>query len=89
MSTKSSIRYKDTVRDMGDKSSEIFNLRPITFHYKSDESKKNRFGLIAELVVYDDEKLPESVKYLDLIPLMLNETQRLAKRVRDLEKGNL
>lgn len=89
----SSIRYKQNVKDIGDESKALKDLRPVTFEYKSHPGMK-QYGLIAEevekifprLVVYDKEGLPETVKYMDLIPLLLNEVQRLSKRVSQLKK---
>lgn len=88
----SSIRYKDNVQDMGDESSNIMNLRPVTFNYK--QSKAMQYGLIAEdvamvmprLAVMDSEGNPETVKYHELPQLILNELIKLSKRVEELEK---
>jgi hypothetical protein len=88
----SSIRYKDNVQDMDSSSSAIFDLRPVTFEYKKHPGQEQR-GLIAEevdeimpeLVVYDKEGLPESVKYDDLPVLLLNELQKLKQEVEDLK----
>lgn len=90
----SSIRFKDNVEDMGIDSSKIFNLRPVTFTYKADDKKKKQFGLIAEevekvmplLVSYDSDGLPHSVNYHDLPQILLNEIQKMAKRIEALEK---
>jgi|GEM_PF-1386296 len=89
----SSMRYKDNIHDMFDYSSDIYNLRPVVFNFKGQD--KISYGLIAEevedvipnLVVYNDDKEPETVKYLDLIPMLLNEIQKLSKRVDFLENG--
>lgn len=89
----SSIRFKENVKDMGDVSSAILKLRPVTFNYKSHDVKSIQYGLIAEevekviprLVVYDEGR-PSSVKYQDLPALLLNEIQKLNKRIEQLEK---
>lgn len=89
----SSIRFKENVQDMDHDSNSIMDLRPVSFTYKTHPGKK-QFGLIAEevlpimseLVVHNEAGEVESVKYQDLPILMLNELQRLAKRVQDLEK---
>lgn len=89
----SSARYKDNIQDMGDSSSAIMNLRPVTFTYKSDTTNSMQFGLIAEeavdvlprLVVKDAEGRPETIKYHDLPALLLNEIQKLRKDVNDLK----
>lgn len=89
----SSIRYKENIQPMGDASSRIYQLRPVTFSYKKDSSKSKVFGLIAEevekvmpeIVVFKNT-IPETVKYHDLPMLLLNELQKLAKRVEELEQ---
>jgi hypothetical protein len=89
----STIRVKENVHDMGSDSNNIYNLRPVTFNYKKDVSKTKQYGLIAEevneqmprLVVYDDEGLPQTVKYQDIPVLLLNELQKLQKKVVALE----
>lgn len=58
------------------------------------DPKAKQYGLIAEevaevcpdLVVYDDKNQPLSVKYHDLPALLLNEIQKLVKRIEVLEK---
>lgn len=89
----SSIRYKDNVKDMGIDSSDIYKLRPVTFTYKHDELQAKKYGLIAEevdksfpyLTAYDEYGQPDSVKYHELAAILLNEIQRLEKRVFALE----
>lgn len=89
----SSIRYKENVNDMGSSSDVLMKLRPVTFNYKNDESKSTRFGLIAEevkevfpyLAVHNADGEVESVKYHELAAILLNEVQKLEKRVRELE----
>lgn len=89
----SSIRYKENVNDMGSSSDVLMKLRPVTFNYKNDESKSTRFGLIAEevkevfpyLAVHNADGEVESVKYHEIAAILLNEVQKLEKRVRELE----
>ncbi|MFN7992840.1 MAG: tail fiber domain-containing protein [Bryobacteraceae bacterium] len=55
----SSRRFKEDIRDMGDASNRLMDLRPVTFRYKNayeDGSKPVQYGLIAEEVagVYPD-----------------------------------
>jgi len=67
-------------------------LRPVTFIYK-ESPQWNRTGLIAEevleimpeLVANNAEGQPESVKYHELPVLLLNEIQKLLKRIEALE----
>ncbi len=92
----SSIRFKDNVHDMGNESSPVMDLRPVTFEYKTHPGVK-QYGLIAEevaehmprLVVHDVDGNVESVKYHELPAILLNELQKLSKRVEELEKGCL
>lgn len=83
----SSARYKDDIQDMGDASSRLLQLRPVTFRYKGvaeNGEKPLDYGLIAEevagifpeLVVYNEEGYPETVKYRLMSTLLLNELQR-------------
>ncbi len=84
----SSRRYKEDITDMSDASARLHTLRPVTFRYKKatdDGEKPLQYGLIAEevadafpeLAVFNAEGEPETVKYHDLTPLLLNEVQKL------------
>jgi hypothetical protein len=90
--SRSSIRYKEDVHSMGDASSPLMNLRPVTFRYKqaeSDGSKPIQYGLIAEevekvmpdLVIYNDQGTPESVAYETIPSLLLNEYQKQGREL--------
>lgn len=89
----SSRRFKDNIQDMETYSSGIYNLRPVTFTYNVGDDQSVQAGLIAEevndvmpqLVVMDQEGLPQTVKYHDLPALLLNEIQKLNKRIESLE----
>lgn len=89
----SSIRYKENIEDMGDVSSPILNLRPVTFDFIGKPSHKKQVGLIAEevkeimpdLVVHNQDGEVESVKYHELPVLLLNELQKALKRIEKLE----
>src|ERR1035441_77799 len=83
----SSRRYKEDIQDMGEASSGLLRLRPVTFRYKkpfADGSKPIQYGLIAEEVaeVYPDlvarsaDGQLETVKYQVLDSMLLNEVQR-------------
>jgi hypothetical protein len=85
--TPSSRRFKEQISDMGDSSSKLFQLRPVTFFYKpeyDDGSHTLQYGLIAEEVAklypdmagYDKDGQPSSVKYQSLTPMLLNEVQK-------------
>jgi len=83
----SSLRYKEDVNDMGEASGRLLDLNPVTFRYKEarDSGEKPlEYGLIAEevaevfpdLVVFNSEGRPETVKYRLLSSLLLNELQK-------------
>jgi hypothetical protein len=96
-SSPSSLRFKEQVADMGDRSSKLFQLRPVTFFYKpqyDDGSHALQYGLIAEevakiypeMVGFDKEGQPASVKYQSLAPMLLNEVQKQAEQIHSLEE---
>jgi hypothetical protein len=79
---------------MGDTSSGLMRLRPVTFRYKKpfdDGSQPTQYGLIAEEVaeVYPDlvarsaDGQIETVKYQLLDPMLLNEVQRQQAEIRN------
>ena len=83
----SSRRFKEQIADMGEHSSRLFQLRPVTFFYKpeyDDGSHTLQYGLIAEevakiypdMVAYDQDGQPYAVKYQYLAPMLLNEVQK-------------
>jgi hypothetical protein len=83
----SSRRFKENILDMDASSSKLFQLRPVTFFYKpqyDDGSHALQYGLIAEevakvypdLVAYDRDGQPYTVKYQLLAPMLLNESQK-------------
>ena len=81
----SSARYKRDIHDMDEASSNLMKLRPVTFRYKDDPQGIKQYGLVAEevarvypeLVSYDHGKV-ESVHYLTLTAMLLNELQKQA-----------
>ena len=89
----SSGRYKEDIVPMGPSSDGVLHLRPVPFSYKEDTQKVRHYGLIAEEVatVYPDLVTRtasgdvQTVKYQELIPMLLNELQRLQTKVTALE----
>lgn len=85
----SSARYKRDVRDMGDASDKLMELRPVTFLYKADETGAQQYGLIAEevekvypeLVIHDADGKVATVAYHMLPAMLLNEVQKLARQL--------
>jgi hypothetical protein len=81
---KSSARYKRDIHDMGDASSKLMSLRPVTFRYKEDPAGTIQYGLVAEevariypeLVIYGEDGKVETVRYSELTGMLLNELQK-------------
>ena len=93
----SSRRFKFDIADMGDASSGLMRLRPVTFRYKqptADGSHPLQYGLIAEevaevnrdLVVYEPDGQALTVKYNLLPALLLNEVQRQQRTIDELTR---
>ena len=85
--TMSSRRFKDQVADMGDSSSKLFQLHPVSFFYKPQYDNGThalQYGLIAEevatiypeMAVYDKDGQPSGIRYEMLTPMLLNELQK-------------
>ncbi len=93
----SSRRFKERIASIEGNSEAFDELRPVTFRYREEfssiEENHLEFGLIAEevaevlpeIVVYDEAGRPLSVRYHALTPILLEELQRLRKRVATLE----
>jgi DNA mismatch repair ATPase MutL len=77
----SSRRFKKEIKPMDTASEAILALKPVTFHYKSDETNRSEFGLIAEevaqvnpdLVVHDENGEIYTVRYEAVNAMLLNE----------------
>ena len=99
-SQTSSRRYKEDIRDMGEASRGLMQLRPVTFHYKPEYAggpRTRQYGLIAEevaavypdLVLYDPQTgRPQSVAYHLVNAMLLNEVQKQHLRIESLEGQN-
>jgi hypothetical protein len=80
----SSERYKTAVASMGARTDNLAQLRPVTFHLKSEPQGPLQYGLIAEevakiypeLVIRDDTGKIQGVRYDELAPMLLNEVQQ-------------
>jgi len=88
----SSLRYKQDIAPMAARSAGVHALRPVTFVYKGDAAGATHYGLVAEEVqaVYPELVTRtatgeiQAVKYLELIPLLLNELQRQQHELAEL-----
>jgi hypothetical protein len=91
----SSRRYKEDVKPMDNASEILYRLRPVTYRYKKDidPAQTLDYGLVAEDVAKVDSKLAirgkdgqiESVRYLTIYNMMLNEFLKEHKKVQELE----
>jgi hypothetical protein len=91
----SSRSVKKDIRDMGDATAKLLDLRPVTFHYKQEQTLPDghdvppEYGLIAEevaevlpdLVVYDEKGQPFTVKYHEMAPMLLNEMKKQQRTI--------
>jgi hypothetical protein len=94
--TTSSARFKEDIEDMGDRTNGILKLRPVRFRYKKDidPSGLEQYGLVAEevakvypdLVVYDQNGEPQTVRYHFVNAMLLNEVQKQARRIAAQER---
>src|SRR5881398_1304362 len=79
---------------MQDASEAIPNLKPVTFHYKTDKNDTPQFGLIAEevakvnpnLVVRDKNGQIYTVRYDAVNAMLLNEFLKEHQEVQELKK---
>jgi hypothetical protein len=89
----SSRRFKDGIKPMDKASETILELKPVTFHYKSDKANTPCFGLIAEdvaavnpdLVVRDKAGEILTVRYEQVNAMLLNEFLKEHRTVQDLK----
>jgi len=89
----SSARFKKDIQRMSATSKALFELKPVTFHYKKeiDPARKSQFGLVAEevekvnpdLVVRDKDGKPYSVRYDQVNAMLLNEFLKEHKKVEE------
>ena len=85
----SSERYKTAIRSMGDETEKLQQLRPVTFHLKSDPHGEVQYGLIAEevnkvypeLVIHDSAGVIQGVRYEELSAMLLNEVQQSRRKM--------
>ena len=92
--TSSSRRFKKEIQPMDKASESLLALKPVTFHYKSDNTSTPQFGLIAEevgdinpdLVVRDEKGEIYTVRYDAVNAMLLNEFLKEHRKVEDLKK---
>ena len=89
----SSKRFKDDIKPMDKASEALFELKPVTFHYKKelDSAGIQQFGLVAEevqkvnsaLIVLDKEGKPYTVRYDQVNAMLLNEFLKEHRKVEE------
>jgi hypothetical protein len=94
----SSRRFKDDIADMADESDLLMKLRPVSFYYKPelDPTHTRQYGLVAEevaqvspeLVVFDKDGVPQTVRYHFVNAMLLNEVQKQRQLVDEQRKAN-
>jgi trimeric autotransporter adhesin len=80
----SSERFKTAIAPMGAATAKLAQLRPVSFKLKSDATGTRQYGLIAEevvkiypeLVIRDGSGQINGVRYDELAPMLLNESQQ-------------
>jgi hypothetical protein len=89
----SSCRFKQEIRPMNTSSEAILALKPVTFHYKNDQTGTPQFGLIAEdvakvnpdLVVRDKNDDIYAVRYDAVNAMLLNEFLKAHQKMEEQE----
>jgi hypothetical protein len=87
----SSKRFKKEIKPMDKASEAILALKPVTFHYKSDNTNTVQFGLVAEevakvnpgLVVRDKNGEIYTVRYDAVNAMLLNEFLKEHRKVEE------
>jgi uncharacterized coiled-coil protein SlyX len=89
----SSKRFKKAIKPMDSASEAVLALKPVSFHYKSDNTNTPQFGLIAEevaavnpdLVVRDENGEIYSVRYDAVNAMLLNEFLKEHRKIEEQE----
>jgi len=87
-------RYKFKIEPMGANTDKLQQLRPVTFHLKTDPNGNVQYGLIAEevnkiypeLVIRDEAGAIQGVRYDELAPMLLNEVQQQKSQLREMQQ---
>jgi len=87
----SSERFKTAIEPMGSNTEKLQQLRPVTFHLKTDPHGDLQYGLIAEevakvypeMVIRGEKGRIDGVRYDELAPMLLNEVQRQQQKIEE------
>jgi hypothetical protein len=91
----SSLRYKKDIDDLTD-ISWLYNLRPVSYRYKTSDAAEKEIGLIAEEVLkvnpyfvsFNEKNEPETVNYSQLITPLLKAVQDQQTTIDVLKSEN-
>ena len=86
----SSERYKTDIRSLADQAARLEQLRPVSFHLKTDPGGAVQYGLIAEevakvypeLVIRDHSGQIQGVRYEQLAPMLLGQMKHERKEAK-------
>jgi hypothetical protein len=83
---------------MAGESDLLMKLRPVSFFYKPeyDETHTRQYGLVAEevaqvapqLVVFDKDGVPQTVRYHFVNAMLLNEVQKQRQLIGEQQRAN-
>jgi len=85
----SSERFKTAIEPMGSNTARLGQLRPVSFHLKSDPNGALQYGLIAEevakvypeLVIRNEQGRIDGVRYDELAPMLVNQAQQDEQKI--------
>jgi len=95
----SDIKLKENITDIkNDESDEILKVKAKKYNYKNDETKKTRYGVIAQEleiffphlvseIIEDDGSETKTVNYIDMIPILLCQIQKMQKEIDELKEN--
>ena len=91
---QSSATVKRDIIDVGEQSSALMKLRPVSFFYRNDTVGIRQYGLIAEevaevmpeLVQFSPSGQAETVRYHFLPPLLLDQVQKQERKIEEQQK---
>lgn len=92
ISNPSDITLKKNVNELTN--SEILNLNPVEFNFKSDKLEKKHYGFIAQDIekifpdlVSNNTMGYKTVNYMELIPIMLSKMKEMQNEIDSIKKN--
>lgn len=94
----SDVKLKENIEDIKhDECEEILKVKAKKYNYKNDENKKMRYGVIAQEIenffphlvseiTEDDGCVTKTVNYIDMIPILLCQIQKMQKEIDELKE---